>query len=144
MKIKVKNKLVLVILSAVILVIPVGISTLQEQQAYAPRECPGCGEFKKLTREFEKAVIGAVGNPDTSTTIRVLAGEYSEEAEPLLLGGPDTLPRLLEQYQQEVLEVFQNPPDPDKQQQHDQINEFKELTRAFEKAVIAAIEDPEN
>jgi hypothetical protein len=56
MKIKVKNKLVLVILSAVILVIPVGISTFQEQQAYAPRTCGSCAQFLKLTAQFERDV----------------------------------------------------------------------------------------
>ena len=56
MKIKVKNKLVLVILSAVILVITVGISTLQEQQAYAPRNCGRCAQFLKLTAQFERDV----------------------------------------------------------------------------------------
>jgi len=35
----------------------VTIVTMSTQQVYAPRECPGCSEFKKLTDLFEKNVI---------------------------------------------------------------------------------------
>jgi len=37
----------------------VTIVTTSAQQVYAPRDCPGCSEFKKLTTEFEKAVLDA-------------------------------------------------------------------------------------
>ena len=37
----------------------VTIVTTSAQQVYAPRECPGCAEFQKLTDEFEKAVLDA-------------------------------------------------------------------------------------
>jgi hypothetical protein len=32
------------------------VTTISTQQVYAPRACGGCGEFKKLTQEFEKDV----------------------------------------------------------------------------------------
>ena len=37
----------------------VTIVTTSAQQVYAPRDCPGCSEFKKLTTEFEKTVLDA-------------------------------------------------------------------------------------
>ena len=49
------------------------------QQVYAPRQCAGCTAFKKLTHEFEKAVIEA------ATT-----------------GDPNLIPGLLEQYSEDV------------------------------------------
>ena len=103
MKIKVKNKLVLVILSAVILVIPVGISTLQEQQAYAPRSCAGCGPFLKLTAQFER---------DVGQSIL----EFSVE------NHPNNIPyaefkKLTGQFKTDFLNVLlQNPPEPDRLQ----------------------------
>ena len=32
----------------------VTIVTMSAQQVYAPRDCAGCAQFKKLTNEFEK------------------------------------------------------------------------------------------
>jgi hypothetical protein len=55
----------------------VAIST---QQVYAPRTCGSCSEFKKLTNEFEKAVIAAVGDPDQ---ISRLVDEYSSNVKAL-------------------------------------------------------------
>lgn len=49
------------------------------QQVSAPRRCGGCAVFKKLTHEFEKNVIDAATN-----------------------GDPNTIPGLLEQYNQDV------------------------------------------
>ena len=139
------NFSLLAIVAAAILVIPLSISSFQQQQAYAPRDCPTCVQFKKLTHEFEKSVIGLVGNPDEGPQphLRELVDAYGLEVNRIFLGGPDTLPELLATYQLAVLAVFQNPPDPDKQQQHDQIKEFRQLTHAFEKAVIGAVNPPE-
>jgi hypothetical protein len=123
----------------------IGIMTLNAQQVTAPRDCPDCGEFKKLTHEFEKNVIG---DPNISQGpiphLRELLDAYAQDVMRIFLGGPDTIPAWLEQYQQAVLAVFINPPDPDKQQLHDQIKEFRQLTHAFEKAVINAVTDPED
>lgn len=55
---------IMAIMAAAILVVPVGISAFQQQQAYAPRTCGSCVEFKKMTHEFEKAVIDAIDNPN--------------------------------------------------------------------------------
>jgi hypothetical protein len=117
-----------------------GIIALNAQQVYAPRSCAGCVEFKKLTHEFEKNVIG---DPNIfqgpAPHLRELLDAYVQDVMRTFLGGPDTIPGLLEQYQSDVLAVFQNPPEPDKQAQHDQIKEFKQLTKDFEGAVAAAI-----
>ena len=53
------------------------------QQVYAPRQCAGCTAFKKLTHEFEKDVIDAART-----------------------GDPNTIPSLLEQYNQDMLRLF--------------------------------------
>ncbi len=57
----------------------IGMVLLDIQQVSAPRDCGSCTPFKKLTHEFEKAVI------DAATT-----------------GDPDIIPGLLEQYNQDV------------------------------------------
>jgi hypothetical protein len=56
-----------------------------QQQVWAPRECGSCVEFKKLTHEFEKAVID----------VAVI--------------DPNSIPGLLEQYNQAVLRLFTGP-----------------------------------
>ncbi len=124
-----------------------GMVTLGIQQhasAFGFVEREQIGEFKKLTHEFEKVVVG---DPNISQGpiphLRELLDAYARDVTQIFLGGPDTLPGLLEQYQLAVLAVFQSPPDPDKQQQHDQIKEFRELTHAFEKAVIGSVNPPE-
>jgi len=61
----------------------VGMLTVNIQQVFAPRDCGGCTAFKKLTHEFEKDVI------DAATT-----------------GDPNTIQGLLEQYNQDVLDIF--------------------------------------
>jgi hypothetical protein len=110
----------------------VGFVTLQ-QSAYAPRECGQCGLFLKLTAQFERAVIGAVtppepdkigqfrqltgqwksdainavlqSPPDPDKIIR-LHGVYAERVLAIFLGGPDTIPGLLDAYSQGVKEIF--------------------------------------
>lgn len=61
----------------------VGLVTVNIQQVSAPRACGGCTTFKKLTHEFEKSII------DAATS-----------------GDPRTIPSLLEQYNQDVLDIF--------------------------------------
>ena len=58
----------------------VTIVTMSVQQVYAPRTCTGCAEFKKLTTEFEKAVLDAASvSPPDPDRIQTLLGEYSDE-----------------------------------------------------------------
>jgi hypothetical protein len=58
----------------------IGMVAISIQQVYAPRNCGSCSEFKKLTNEFEKAVIAAVGDPDQ---ISRLVDEYSANVKEL-------------------------------------------------------------
>jgi hypothetical protein len=75
---------VLTILSVAIII---GMVTTSLQQASAPRSCGGCTAFKKLTHEFEKAVIDAASKGDLNT-----------------------IPSLIEQYNQDVLKSFELTP----------------------------------
>ena len=126
------------LLAIVTAAVVIGMVTVNIQQVYAPRDCPGCIQLKKLTHEFEKSVIGLVGNSNEGPEphLRELLDAYAQEVDRIFLGGPDTLPELLAQYQREVLAVFQNPPEPDKQQLHDQVKEFRQLTKEFEQGSI--------
>ena len=70
---------VMAILAASVII---GMVTIGSQQIYAPRDCAGCSEFKKLTNQFEKDVLDAA------------------------IGDPNIIPGLLEQYNRDVLELF--------------------------------------
>ena len=112
----------------------------------APPEGDKTSQFRQLTGQFKTDIIDAelVAPPEGDKVLRLL-NAYGDGVERIFLGGPDTIPGLLEQYQQAVLRVFaQPPPEGDKRVQHDQIIGFRLLTHAFEKAVISAISDPED
>lgn len=95
-------------------------------------------EFKKLTRDFEKNVINAIGDPGISPGPRELLNAYVEDANRILVGDPN-IDRLLQSYQEDVTTIFDvNPPDPDKQ-----IKDFRSLTHDFVKAVIGLTQPPE-
>ena len=66
----------------------VTIIAMSTQQIYAPRNCGSCAEFKKLTTQFEKDVIDAasVSPPE-----------------------PDRIQTLLDQYNDDVIELFRTP-----------------------------------
>lgn len=74
MKLATKPPLAIVTAAGVI-----GMVTVSIQQVYAPRDCGSCVQFKKLTHEFEKDVIEAA-----------------------TIGDPNTIPGLLEQYNENV------------------------------------------
>jgi len=67
------------LLAIVTAAVVTGMVTVSIQQVYAPRDCPGCLVFKKLTHEFEKNVIEAA-----------------------TIGDPNIIPGLLEQYNEDV------------------------------------------
>ncbi len=72
---------VLAILATVTIV---GMLTISTQQVFAPRDCPGCSEFKKLTDEFEKDVLSQVTegqDPDTIyRQLTMLFDNYQQES----------------------------------------------------------------
>lgn len=51
----------------------IGRVTVNIQQASAPTSCGSCTDFKRLTHEFEKAVIGAatIGDPNIAWVLLV-------------------------------------------------------------------------
>jgi len=111
----------------------IGMVTLNIQQVSAPRGCSGCVEFKKLTHEYEKNVINAIGDPNQSPGPRELLVGYVGDVNRILIGDPN-FDRMFKSYQEDVTTIFDiNPPDPDKQ-----IKYFRGLTHDFEKAVIDA------
>ncbi|HEY7109410.1 MAG TPA: hypothetical protein VH415_08285 [Nitrososphaeraceae archaeon] len=112
-----------------------GAIALNEQQVYAPRDCGGCVEFKKMTHEFEKAVIRAVGNPDTTPAdIREMHKVWEDGALRIFLPDPAIL-RLLEDYQQDVATLMDFYFDGELQQ-HDVIKQFRQLTHAIATEVL--------
>ena len=76
------SKFTLILATSIIAII-LGMVVTSVQQVSAPRTCGSCVQFKKLTHEFEKNVIDAATN-----------------------GDPNTIPGLLEQYNQDVLDIF--------------------------------------
>jgi len=116
----------------------IGMVTLNIQQVSAPRGCGSCLEFKKLTHEYEKNVINAIGDPNISPQPRELLVGYVGDVRSIFVGDPN-IDRLLQSYQDDVTTIFDiNPPDPDKQ-----IKDFRGLTHDFEKVVIGAVSPPE-
>jgi len=63
------------------------VAAISFQHVYAPRECGSCTPFKQLTHEFEKDVTNAAKTGDLNT-----------------------IPSLLNQYNQDVLKTFELTP----------------------------------
>ena len=61
---KPKISLILAVLTVATII---GMVTVSVQQVSAPRTCAGCIAFKKLTHEFEKAVIEAASTGDPNS-----------------------------------------------------------------------------
>ena len=53
-------------LATVTAAVIIGMVTVGIQQVHAVRDCGSCVQFKKLTHEFEKNVINAIGGPNIS------------------------------------------------------------------------------
>jgi hypothetical protein len=93
-------------------------------------------DFKELTHEFEKNVINAIGDPNISPQPRELLVGYVSDVNTIFVGDPN-IDLLLQSYKENVTTIFdQSPPEPDKQNLHDQINEFKQLTHTFRTEVL--------
>jgi hypothetical protein len=123
---------VLVILATVTIVGVIGT-----QQIYAPRGCSGCvSDFKKLTHEFEKDVINAIGDPNLSPGPIELLNAYVENVDRLFVGD-EAVRDLVFGYDNDVKTAINGSPlEPEKQ-----VKDFRALTHEFVKAVIAALED---
>ena len=53
------------------------VTSISTHQVYAPRNCGGCAEFKKLTNQFEKDVINAASiDPPDPDRIQALIDQY--------------------------------------------------------------------
>ena len=75
-----KSRLTLMAIFTVATII--GMVTVNIQQVSAPRDCVGCTAFKKLTHEFEKAVIDAATTGDPNQ-ITGLLEQYNEDVRAL-------------------------------------------------------------
>jgi hypothetical protein len=71
-----------VVLDILAIAASIGRVTVNIQQVSAPRSCGSCTDFRKLTHEFEKAVIGAatIGDPNI---VRVLLVKYNADVRAL-------------------------------------------------------------
>jgi hypothetical protein len=111
------------------------------QHVYAQIDPGNFVLWKKTTHEFEKNVINTIRDESAGPIphLRVLLQGYVDDVNRIFLGGPDTIPALLQSYERDVTTIFDSqPPDPDKQ-----IKDFRGLTHDFEKAVIGAVNPPE-
>ena len=132
---KIGTKLLAVVLASVRLVAVVA-TNLQHVNAQID---PSNFVLWKKTHEFEKNVINAIGDPNLTPGPRELLSGYVDDVNRIFLGGPDTIPVLLQSYERDVTTIFdQSPPEPDKQ-----IKDFRGLTHDFEKAVIGLQSPPE-
>lgn len=132
---KIGTKLLSVVLASVLIG---SAAATNLHQVYAPRDCPGCLEFKKLTHDFEKGVIAALEDPEN---IPEALNAYSLNVQRIFIGDPniDQVKTLLQSYERDVTTIFDvQPPGPDKQ-----IKDFRGLTHDFVKTVIGLQSPPE-
>jgi hypothetical protein len=87
-------------------------------------------------------MINAIGDPNISPRPRELLNTYSEKVVELFFTDPwlDQVRPLLQSYAEDVTSIFDvSPPEPEKQL----VKDFRDLTQAFEKAVIGVVQPPE-
>jgi hypothetical protein len=142
---KAKSISILAILAGLTLTLSIGAMSIQyQQQVWAPRGCGGCiPHFMKTTHEFEKNVIGGVIDPNSvppSPVVRELLEAYVLDVNRIFLGGPDTIPGLVESYQQAVLSLLNSPPEPDKHPGISFMQDFKKVTTQMIQQVIQQIQ----
>lgn len=132
---KIGNKVFALIVASVLLVAVVA-TNLQQASAFGFVERQ---QFKKLTHEFEKNVINAIGNPDTAPgpVVMELLQVYVQDIMRVLPPDP-YITTVAAEYDDAVTGEFNPPPDDRKQL----VEDFRGLTHDFEKAVIGAINPP--
>jgi hypothetical protein len=124
---------------AAVSVLLVAVVATNLQHVYAQIDPGNFVLWKKTTHEFEKNVINAIRDPNLTPGPRDLLSAYVDDVNRILLGGPDTIPALLQSYERDATTIFDSqPPEPDKQ-----VKDFRGLTHDFEKAVIGAVNPPE-
>ena len=132
---KIGTKLLAVVLASGLLVAVIATNL---QHVYAQIDPGNFVLWKKMTHEFEKNVIKAIGDPGLSPGPRELLSIYVDDAN-RILGGDPNIDRLLLSYEQDLTTIFDvQPPEPDKQ-----IKDFRSLTHDFVKAVIGLQNPPE-
>ena len=78
----------------------------------------------------------AIGDPGLSPQPRELLVGYVSDVNTIFVGDPN-IDLLLQSYKENVTTIFdQSPPEPDKQNLHDQIKEFKQSTHTFRTEVL--------
>jgi hypothetical protein len=89
---------ILALIVASVLIGAVAATNLQ--QVYAPPDVNDYVIWRKTTHEFEKNVINIIGDPneDPVPHLRPLLVAYVQDVTRIFLGGPDTIPGLLEDY----------------------------------------------
>jgi hypothetical protein len=143
---KAKSISILAILVGLTLTFSIAALSIQyQQQVWAPRDCGSCiPDFMKTIHEFEKNVIGGVIDPNSvppSPVVRELLEAYVQDVNRIFLGGPDTIPGLVESYQEAVLSLLNSPPpEPEKHPGISFMQDFKELTTQMIHQVIQQIQ----
>jgi hypothetical protein len=131
---QIRTSITAILLIATLVISSVATLNLQQASAFGFVERQQIGEFQKLTAQFEKAVISSVNppEPDKIAQFRQLTGQwqsdvinavlqnppepdkilrlhsvYADKVLAIFLGGPDTIPELLDAYSQGVIEIFE-------------------------------------
>jgi hypothetical protein len=132
---KITSKTFALVVASVLLV---AVATTNLQHVYGQIDPGNFVLWKKTTHEFEKNVINTI-KEGPQPHLRELLTAYVDDVNRIFLGGPDTIPALLQSYERDLTTIFdQQPPDPDKQ-----VKDFRSLTHDFEKAVMGAINPPD-
>src|ERR1041384_4203493 len=107
---KVGNKLFALAVASVLLVAVVATNL---QHVYAQIDPGNFVLWKKTTHEFEKNVINTI-KEGPAPHLRELLTAYIDDVNRIFLGGPDTIPPLLQNYERDVTTIFDSqPPEPD-------------------------------
>jgi hypothetical protein len=126
---------IMAIAAALTLFMTIGMLSIQyQQQVWSPRNCGGCVEFIKMTHEFEKNMVTAISegtgdegdNDDLESFVLFMRSTFTPDP---------ALDNLIANYEEGVGSILTQPP-PDDGKPHDQIKEFKQLTRTLRTEVL--------
>jgi hypothetical protein len=128
---------IMAIIAAAILVIPLCISTFQQQVFAQDVDARDYVLWRQTTHDFEKAVINAIGDPGISPGPRELLFAYVEDVNRIFPEGPDAdqIRILLQSYGQDVATLLDFYFDGELQT-HNLIKQFRQLTHAVATEVL--------